>query len=104
MIQILKAESDIYKSIRALEPKMDSAYREKLQAGYMNAGKSEVVDTPDVLGQFLSDFYVQKTWPKGAVQVSQLADEAQVRLQALQVAHNAEIIRLLRNMQPKSSK
>jgi hypothetical protein len=64
---------------------------DRLSGAYVAAGKNPEVYN-GVLSHILSKFYPLKAGAEGAAQVSQAADEAQVRMSALTIGQNARII------------
>lgn len=63
----------------------------KIVEGYEMAASNHEVSN-QVLARGLMNFYMSKSGVKSAVQISQAADETQVRIGALQVQQNARII------------
>lgn len=64
------------------------AIGDELAGAYMAAGKSKAAAT-DAMGSILAEYYNNYGSARSAAQVSQLSDEAQIRLTALRVAIEA---------------
>jgi hypothetical protein len=64
---------------------------DKAAQGYAESAR-DATSSNGVIARSLFSFYTRKSLAQGAAQVSQLADEATVRLQAMSVAQNQRII------------